>query len=219
MNRRWPLLPTIFVALAVATMLALGIWQIQRAQERDQQADSFARNSRNQAMVTFPELPPVPDRLLYRRSSIMCLEVTGWTPSGGTAASGARGFRFIAQCRTGAEGPGVLVDMGVSADPETRPQWQGGPVSGRITLAPQEGGMLAQLFRTLPPAQPLLVADRPAPGLQVSAPPDPTTRGNSSWAYALQWFLFAAAAAVIYILALRRRGATATALPPANRLP
>ena len=215
MSNRWPIVPTIIVALACVTMIALGVWQIMRAQERDRQAVTHALNSRNAEPITFPELGPVPDEMLYRASGITCLEVTGWQPTGGTAADGTRGFRFIATCRTGAEGPGVLVDMGVSADPETRPDWSGGPVSGRITLAPQEAGMLAQLFRTLPPAPPLLVADRAAPGLLVSAAPDPTTRGNSSWAYAIQWFLFALAAGVIYLLALRRRWRAVEVAAPA----
>ncbi len=212
MNKRWPVLPTIFVAFACATMIALGIWQLNRAQQRDAQALIHATNSRNPAEVAFPRLPPIADNFLYRASSIICLEVVGWEPSGGTAADGTRGFRFIASCRTGAEGPGVLVDMGVSTDPDGQPQWTGGPVTGRITLAPQEAGMLGRLFRTVPPAQPLLVADSAAPGLLISAAPDPTTQGNSSWAYAFQWFLFAIAAGVIYVLALRRRQAGQT--PP-----
>lgn len=202
---RLPVISTIIVALACATMVGLGVWQLDRANVRDHQNAIYARNSRNAAPVAFPELPPVADTLLYRRSSVTCLEVTGWEPSGGTAADGARGFRFIASCRTGAEGPGVLVDMGVSTDPAFRPSWTGGPISGRITLAPQASGMIARLLLSTPPPSPLLVADRAAPGLMVSAAPDPTTQPNSSWAYAFQWFLFAVAAAVIYGLALRWR--------------
>jgi cytochrome oxidase assembly protein ShyY1 len=191
-------------------MAALGIWQLDRAQERDRQAATHVLNSRNPEPVTFPETPPVADELLYRASSVTCLEVVGWAPSGGTAADGTRGFRFVARCRTGAEGPGVLVDMGVSTNPEARPTWSGGTVYGRITLAPQEASMFGRLFRTVPPAPPLLVADRPASRLLASAPPDPTTQGNSSWAYAVQWFLFAVAAGVIYLVALRRRQAAQT---------
>jgi cytochrome oxidase assembly protein ShyY1 len=214
-SRRWPIVPTIFVALACLIMVALGVWQLGRAQERDAQAATFRANHRNAAMVAYPELPPVPDNLLYRRSSVTCLEVTGWQPSGGTAADGSRGFRFIAQCRTGAEGPGVLVDMGVSSDAQFRPEWTGGPVAGRITLMPDEHGWFVRLFRNVPPPRPLLVAEQAAPGLIRSAPPDPTTRENSSWAYAGQWFFFALAAASIYVLALRRRWQSAeVAAPP-----
>ena len=34
MIRRWPLIPTILVAAAVATMIGLGIWQLQRREEK-----------------------------------------------------------------------------------------------------------------------------------------------------------------------------------------
>jgi cytochrome oxidase assembly protein ShyY1 len=34
MSMRWPLIPTLLVAAAVATMIALGIWQLRRADEK-----------------------------------------------------------------------------------------------------------------------------------------------------------------------------------------
>jgi cytochrome oxidase assembly protein ShyY1 len=45
------------------------------------------------------------------------------------------------------------------------------------------------------------------PGLQASAPPDVATIPNNHTMYAVQWFIFAALAVVIYGLALRRREA------------
>ena len=53
----------------------------------------------------------------------------------------------------------------------------------------------------------LLVSDRPAPGLQASALPSFDDIPNNHRAYAIQWFFFAAVAALIYFLALRRRPA------------
>ena len=50
-----------------------------------------------------------------------------------------------------------------------------------------------------------LVAATPGPGLQPIAPPSPVTIANNHLSYAVQWFLFAAIALVIYVLALRRR--------------
>ena len=47
------------------------------------------------------------------------------------------------------------------------------------------------------------------------AAPDPGDLPNNHLAYAGQWFLFALAAAVIYVLALRRRRRDAT--PAAHR--
>jgi cytochrome oxidase assembly protein ShyY1 len=108
-------------------------------------------------------------------------------------------------CRTGAEGPGFAADMGVSPDPKTVPQWQGGEVSGTIVPEPSSAGLWARITRTAPPPRPMIVSARPAPGLEASAPPSREGIANNSFAYAIQWFFFAATAAIIYVLALRRR--------------
>jgi surfeit locus 1 family protein len=50
-----------------------------------------------------------------------------------------------------------------------------------------------------------LVAAEPGPGLAASAPPSPDSIPNNHLSYAIQWFLFAGIAGVIYILALRKR--------------
>ena len=50
-----------------------------------------------------------------------------------------------------------------------------------------------------------LVAATPGPGLSASAPPSPVTIPNNHLSYAIQWFLFAGIALVIYVLALRGR--------------
>ncbi len=203
--KRIPILPTIFVALACLTMVGLGFWQVRRAAERDAAAQVYAANMANAEPVAFPVLPPVPDDALYRRSELTCLEVVGWQATGGTARDGTRGFRQIAQCRTGAEGPGVLIDMGVSADVARQPTWAGGTVTGRITHAPDPHSAFDRWVRNRPPPPAMLVADAPAPGLLANAPFETPGANNSSRYYAWQWFLFALAAAVIYALALRRR--------------
>ena len=51
----------------------------------------------------------------------------------------------------------------------------------------------------------MLVAATPANGLEASAPPSLKDVPNNHLAYAVQWFLFAGIAAIIYGLALRRR--------------
>ena len=50
-----------------------------------------------------------------------------------------------------------------------------------------------------------LIAAPPLAGLAPLARPDPRDVPNNHLAYAVQWFLFAAIAAVIYALALRKR--------------
>jgi surfeit locus 1 family protein len=200
---RFPLIPTALVAAAVATMIGLGIWQLGRAREKDALQ---ARLERNAALppIALPATAVADETLLYRRATGFCLEVTGWRRTGGKSASGEGGTRFIAECRTGAEGPGFAADMGVSADPKATPRWRGGEVAGRIVAEPSRAGLLDRLAGKAPPPRPMLVADRPAPGLAASAPPSAEVT-NNSLSYAFQWFFFAAAAAIIYGLALRGR--------------
>ena len=200
---RWPLLPTLIVAAAIATMIGLGTWQLGRAEEKEALKARYAQNSRLPEMA----LPPVAapdDSLLYRRASAFCLEVTAWRKAGGRSASGRPGTRYLAECRTGAEGPGFVADMGVSPDPQTRPAWRGGEVSGVVVNEPPAGSLFQRIAGKAPPPRPMIVSDEAAPGLEPSAPPAPAA-SNNSWFYAFQWFFFALAAAVIYVVALRRR--------------
>ena len=41
---RFPLLPTLLVAAAVATMIALGLWQLRRADEKEALQARYERN-------------------------------------------------------------------------------------------------------------------------------------------------------------------------------
>ena len=211
---RFPPIPTLVVGLAIAAMVALGVWQLQRKTEKEALLAQLAANMDRPAMA-FPRVP-VGDQYLFRRASALCLEVVGWQREGGRSANGATGWRQIAQCRTGAEGPALLVDMGVAGDPKSQPAWKGGPVRGTITHAPSHLPLIAALFDRTP--KPLmLISDTPAPGLLVTARPDLSSVPNNHLAYAVQWFLFAAVAAVIYVLALRLRQRKIVAPPPPAR--
>src|SRR3546814_14172056 len=76
--RRWPLIPTLLVLSAVAVMIALGVWQLQRKSEKEALIALYQRNMAMSSLVTYPELPPVEDRFLYRKSSVVCLEPVRW---------------------------------------------------------------------------------------------------------------------------------------------
>lgn len=206
--RRWPIIPTVLVLAAVAAMIALGVWQWQRKGEKEALIALFQRNMAMSSMVTYPELPPVPDAMLYRKSSVTCLEPVRWDQRGGTDSAGKSGIRMIADCRTGAEGPGVLIDMGTADNftPDgTPPVWKGGIVQGTIIPGPEQPTMIERLTGKAMPARALLVADVPAPGLRPSAVPSAADTPNNHLAYAGQWFFFAICALVIYIIAVRRR--------------
>lgn len=202
--RRIPIVATLIVVLAAAIMVALGVWQLQRKGEKDALIALLDANAANPALVTFPELPPVPDALLFRKSSVVCLEPVHWDSRGGADRDGKIGYRLVADCRTGAEGPGVLVDMGVS-DGYAPPDWSGGTVTGMIVPGPHQPTIIARLTGQAAPPRAMLLSDDPAPGLRASAAPTPEDIPNNHLAYAVQWFLFAAIALVIYGLAIRRR--------------
>lgn len=198
-----PLWPTLLVLLAAAAMVRLGLWQIERRHEKQVLLARYAAN-RDRPPLPFAALWPVTDDQLFRRTSATCLGAEGWTAQAGRARDGRSGWRHIAACRTGAEGPGVLVDMGVSGS-AAPPAWAGGRVAGRLTWAPSPAPLVARLFARPPPPTPLIVSDAAAPGLSPSAPPDPADIANNHLSYAVQWFAFAATAVGVYGLALWRR--------------
>lgn len=187
--KRLPLIPTFIVALAVAGMIALGLWQIRRAQWKEGLLATYAANA-SLTEIALPNVPDAKNPPLFRRASSYCLRITGWEAKAGRNTLGQAGWSHIARCSTGAEGPGLSVDAGWSPN-VTQPVWRGGPVEGR--LAPDT----KHIYR--------LVATNPAPGLKPSAPPSLDEIPNNHRAYAVQWFIFAGLAVVIYLLALRRR--------------
>ncbi|WP_428682783.1 SURF1 family protein [Sphingopyxis sp.] len=202
--RRWPVIPTIIVFCAVAVMIALGAWQLQRKGEKEALIALYQRNMAMSALVTYPKLPPVADAMLFRKSSVVCLEPIKWDPRSGSDRTGKTGIRMIADCRTGAEGPGVLIDVGTSDD-FTPPQWRGGTVQGTVVPGPEQPTLIQRLTGGAVPARAMLVADTPVQGLRASAVPSGADVPNNHLAYAVQWFIFAVAALIIYILAVRRR--------------
>jgi surfeit locus 1 family protein len=205
MPMRWPLFPTLLVAAAVVTMIALGIWQLGRKGEKEAMIALHQRNIALSSDVAFPELGPVDPGLYFRRSGITCLEVTRTIQRGGRDAKGGSTYQMIADCRTGAEGPGALVSIGTDPDPARKLDWQGGEVRGIIIPGPEQPGLIERITGTATPARAMLLADPPVAGWAASARPDPGDAPNNHLAYAVQWFLFAGAAALIYALALRKR--------------
>jgi len=182
--------PTLVVAATVATMIALGVWQLRRAEWK---ADLIARYSQAQATssnVPWPRDEAALEQALFRWSKFDCQRVLAIRSTAGTSARGEKGWAHIARC--GVDGGGEAeVALGWSKAPAQPLQWVGGPVSGIIAPGGTFGGTLR-------------AAMQPA-GLQPLAPPDPGDLPNNHLMYAGQWFLFALTALVIYVLALRKR--------------
>lgn len=207
--RRWPLVPTLLVALAALVMMSLGVWQLDRRTQKEAMIALISANP-GKPPVAFPERGPVAPEMLYRRSSVLCTDVENWTKEGGRAADGSMGFRYIARCRTGSGGTGALVELGVSDRPDLTPGWAGGEVHGWVAQEPDHRSLLSHLTGPEIILRPMLVAEAsPVAGWKAPAPPNIDNIPNNHLSYAVQWFAFALIALVIYTLALKRRESNA----------
>lgn len=203
--KRLPLVPTLIVALAVAAMIALGIWQLQRARWKGRMLADYAAAAAMPAVDLDPlldgraTLPP----LSFRRALVTC-HAEGVRPEVRAGRNGADrvGQVYLIPCRPGADGPAgrIRVNAGWSArlDNAVRPSLDG-TVAGRLGAVGEDGPIV-------------LTAATAAPPLVPSAPASIESIPNNHLLYAFQWFFFAAAAVLIYWLALRRRDAPT--LPP-----
>lgn len=195
MSRRLPLVPTILVAGAVVVMIGLGVWQLQRARWKE------GLIAQLQAAQTVPPIayPTVPlkdaELPLFHHATAVCLQPTGRRVTAGQNVKGETGYVVIVDCRTGAEGPGLAVEVGWSRNPAVQFDWPGGPVSG--VIAPDSRNRMR------------LVAASAPEGLETAAPPSVEQIPNNHRSYAIQWFAFAGIAALIYGLALRQRAGKA----------
>lgn len=190
MIRRLPIIPTILVGLAVAVMIGLGVWQLDRRAEKETLLAAY-RTADGKPPIGWPTLPLMEPLPLFRHATGNCLQVAGFRTAAGQNQKGEPGFLVIAECRTGAEGPGMAVELGWSKNPNAGKEYRGGLVSG--VIAPDSISRMR------------LVAATPGPGLMPSALPSPGTIPNNHFSYAIQWFLFAGIAVTIYTLALRQR--------------
>jgi surfeit locus 1 family protein len=196
--RRLPVLPTLVVALAVAAMIGLGIWQLQRAQWKERLLAEYAAAATLPALDLDPlldgrtRLPP----LAFRRALVTC-HAADQVPEvrAGRSAGDIPGQAYYVACRPGAAGLAgrIRVNAGWATRPDAvRLLSLDGIVAGRLGPVGADGPVT-------------LTAARAAPPLAISRAPGLDTIPNNHRLYALQWFFFAAAASVIYALAVRKR--------------
>ncbi|MBN9788513.1 SURF1 family protein [Pseudonocardia sp. TMWB2A] len=199
MPRRWPILPTLLVAAAIATMIALGIWQLQRAKWKEGLLVTYAAAA-HKPPVDFPLDKNKPlDPYYFRKSAAHCYTPYDAISSAGRNAAKQSGLAHVVTCN--AFSPGTSMDerktritfravLGWSDD-IAAPDWKGGELSGTLMPDTQTGVRL--------------IADPPVAGLQANEPPNLDDIPNNHLAYAGQWFFFALVAGIIYVLALKRR--------------
>ncbi len=186
MLKRLPLIPTLVVLIAVALMVRLGCWQLDRLHQKEALLALYAKAGQapERALEGW-DGPRVPDGLLYHRVWFDCARLGAIAPRAGHNAKGDTGWAQVADCTT-QQGDRIEVVLGWASSPAPV-RWQGGLVHGTLN----GGGAL--------------VADPPLAGLAANAKPDPSAMPNNHLSYALQWFAFALTALVIYALALRKR--------------
>lgn len=203
--KRLPLIPTLIVAAAVATMIGLGVWQLQRAAWKEALLAEYSRAISLPAVDLDPLLAsgrPLPE-LSFRRALVTC-DARDATVEARTGRnlSDVTGQAYYIPCRPGASGAAgrLRVNAGWAMRPDVATRLTlTGIVAGRLSLVEAEGPIT-------------LTAATAAPPLVPSQPPGLDNIPNNHRMYALQWFAFALIAAVIFLLALRRRNAPK--LPP-----
>ncbi|HTU09538.1 MAG TPA: SURF1 family protein [Allosphingosinicella sp.] len=197
--KRLPILSTLIVALAVAVMIGLGIWQLRRAAWKEAMLADYARAESLPVVDLDPLLAsgrPLPP-LSFRRVLVTCAARDAPVEArAGRSTGDVSGQSFHVDCRPGAAGPAgrLRVNAGWGTRPDAvRTLTLPGIVAGRLSLVEADGPIM-------------LTAATPTPPLVgASAPPGIDTIPNNHRLYALQWFFFAGLALVIFALALRRR--------------
>jgi surfeit locus 1 family protein len=126
--KRLPLLPTLLVALAVATMIGLGIWQLRRATWKEGMLADLERAAAAPPLLI--DGGRLPADLAFRRARLR-LRCAPELPTAraGRDAKGRSGWIWRAACRTGA-GEEVTAVLGWN----TQARWSG------PTPAPRDAG-------------------------------------------------------------------------------
>src|SRR3982751_3635699 len=98
MMRRLPLIPTIVVAAAVAVMIGLGIWQLQRAKWKEGLLAQY-RQAQSLSPISWPTVPLRNEQLpLFRHATGVCLRVVGKRAVAGENLRGEPGYAQIVDC-------------------------------------------------------------------------------------------------------------------------
>lgn len=187
--RRIPLIPTLVVLTAAAVMFSLGLWQLDRRDQKEALLAQYAAAQSKPERVALPAGVAQRAQLYYRRVSFDCPAQGQTELRAGHNARGKTGWAHWGECLF-EDGSRAQVNLGWSAAPAPV-EFTGAMISGVIAPDGQQGARV--------------VADQPLPGLEASARPDPGDVPNNHLSYAVQWFFFALTALVIYGLALRGR--------------
>lgn len=188
---RIPLLPTIMVVLAVPVLIALGFWQLDRLEWKE---DILGELAERPALprIDLDEPGAAPDN--FRRAAITCRAIGRPQPVSGRSPDGRTGYSFRIPCQSTISDAAVLLDIGWAPRPDA--------VETTVLRGRYEGLLIDRLREVGSGADRfvLIAARPPLPQLQPSAIPTVGEIPNSHMSYAVQWFGFAGVLIVIYAL-------------------
>lgn len=196
--KRIPILPTLLVLVAVGVMIRLGLWQLDRLHQKEAMLAEYAHASLSSRITDYKNDLIIDGPDPYSRVVLECSAEGKDDLISGRNANGQSGWAHKFICRFPIRNKGVglaAVVIGWSEAP-VPVEWKGGAVLGTEVLNKPDD------IKDHPHR---VIADPPLAGLQPNAKPGPKDIPNNHLAYAVQWFLFAGVALVIYALALRKR--------------
>ena len=189
--KRFPWVATLVVLAAVGLMVRLGFWQLDRLHQKE------AMIARYRAAQASPSLDwstgvPLGADAQYRRVRLPCTKFLNPHLAGGRNAHKQSGWVQWADCVSPSGSMTVVAGWTNSL--------------GLHSLAPVAvTGVVVGGDRADSRSFARIIADPPLAGLAANDRPDPHDLPNNHFSYAVQWFLFAATALVIYAIALRKR--------------
>ena len=203
--RRPPLFATLVVLLAVAAMIGLGLWQLQRLAWKE---GLLARYTAG-AGITAPIVvsgATLPATAAYRHVLWDCPVAGADQVVGGRNVNGQSGWAHVVLCSHRSGTVDTIVPVVIGWSVAVAPvQWAGGNLTGVAVPGIKTGVVLPAAGGAFHNLDWHVVADPPLAGLVANARPDPREIANNHLSYAIQWFFFAATALIIYLLALRKR--------------
>ena len=179
-----PVIPTIVVLAAVAVMIALGVWQLGRADEKEALVARYAAAQESNEILAIHRAS---DGRVYRRVRFDCQPFDGLVSVAGRNRAGQTGYVHRVECDTSIQSDGsqvfddfyeggrIYAEIGWSRGP-VELQFAGGTIVGRLAAIGDD-------YK--------IVSEDGLAGLEPSAQPDPNDIPNNHLAYAAQWFLFA----------------------------
>lgn len=201
--KRIPFWPTLMTLVMLATLISLGVWQLQR---RAWKADLITQLETAQ---TAPLLQPGDflgamqgsKSVQYRRAELPCSPgtVLPYDLKGGSSAGGTSGYLVLVSCRPNRKAPDIVAVAGWTRRPDAArvPITVDTVFTGLIIEKPYGDAVGRPRF--------MLIPDTAVPPLAPSRLPTPQDLPDNHLSYAGQWFGLALVLAVIYGLWLRRR--------------